>query len=135
MRLLAEIALVAIAAIGVAVCVVLLPGNPPAPRRPRLPKRSRPEQVVKLERLVVTAEANQLQAHAYLRPVLAEIASWRLAAHGHALESIPKERGQGLLGELLWEIVRPDRPFPEDRLAPGVSKEQLDEMLDVLEAL
>jgi hypothetical protein len=135
-RLLAEVALVVIAAIGVAVCVALLPrGSSTQRRRGRVAKRLRPEQLVNVERLVITAEANALQTHAYLRPALAEIASWRLAAHGYALESMPEERGRRLLGELLWEIVRPRRPFPEDRHAPGVSAEKLGEMLDVLEGL
>jgi hypothetical protein len=135
-RLLAEIALVVIAAIGVAICVARLPGGPPMRQpRGRGDEQSRPEQLVKLERLVISANANTLHAHAYLRPLLAEIATRRLAAHGYALESVPEDRGRRLLGESLWEIVRPNRPFPEDRHAPGVSEGTFGEMLDVLEGL
>jgi hypothetical protein len=136
MRLLAEIALVVIAAVGVAVCVARLPGGPPMrQRRGQPPQPSRPEQLVELERLVISAKANTLHAHAYLRPLLAEIVSRRLSARGYALESIPDDRGRRLLGEPLWEIVRPNRPFPEDRHAPGVSEGKFREILDVLEGL
>jgi hypothetical protein len=134
-RLFAEIALVAIAASGVAVCIALLPGAPPAPPRRREPQPPRSEQLIKLERLVISAEANKLYAHAYLRPLLAEISSRRLAAHGCVLGSVPEEHGRRLLGAPLWEIVRPDRPFPEDRHAAGVSAGELGEMLDALEKL
>lgn len=135
MRLLAEIALIAIAAVGGAVCVARLPRAEAGSRHRRPPEQSRPEQLIAVERLIVNAQSTQLNAHAYLRPVLAEIASRRLGGHGHALETMPDERGRRLLGELLWDIVRPGRPFPEDRSAPGISSAQLGEMLDVLEGL
>ena len=135
MRLLAEIALLTLAAAGVVVCVVLIPRPEPA-RRPRISRpRPRPEQLARLERLVSSAEASTLHTHAYLRPVLVEVATRRLAAHGHALASLTPEAGRQLLGEPLWELVRPERPFPEDRHAPGVPGPQVAAMLDVLEAL
>jgi hypothetical protein len=134
-RLLAEIALITLAAIGVAVCVILIPGRRPvgAPRTAR--PGPRPEQLVRLERLISSAEAGTLHTHAYLRPVLVEVATRRLAAHGYALDSIAPQSGRELLGEPLWELVRPGRPFPADRHAPGVSGAQVDAMLDALEAL
>jgi hypothetical protein len=134
-RLLAEIALITLAAIGVAVCVILIPGRRP-PAAPRVARpRPRPEQLVRLERLISSAEASTLHTHAYLRPALVEVATRRLATHGYALDTIAPETGRELLGEPLWELVRPGRPFPEDRHAPGVPGAQIDAMLDVLEAL
>lgn len=135
MRLLAEIAILVLAAIGVVVCVVLIPRRAPV-GSPRVARpRPRPEQLLKLERLVNSAEASTLHTHAYLRPVLIEIATRRLAAHGHVLESISPETGRELLGAPLWELVRPGRPFPDDRHARGVPAAELDVMLGVLEAL
>lgn len=135
MRLLAEIALVVVAAAGAVLCVALVPAVKwPAARRPA-PRRTTPEQLAKLERLVSSAEASSLQAHAYLRPLLAEIVARRLAARGRRLESMPPERARALLGDGLWELVRPGRPFPVDRHAPGVSQPELEAMLDRLEAL
>jgi hypothetical protein len=134
--LLVEIALVALSAVGVAVALALLPRAPSARRRaPAAARRSRPEQLLRLERLVGTAGLSALHAHAYLRPVLAEIASRRLAARGLAIERMQPPVGAGLLGERLWVIVRPDRPFPDDRDAPGVSTDELSAMLDSLEQL
>jgi hypothetical protein len=136
MRLLAEIGLVLVAAVGVAVCLgVLPPGAGPRWRPARAPDLERPGQLVTLERLVSMAGTSALQVHAYLRPVLVEIASYRLAGHGLALERMPDETGRELLGNSLWEIIRPDRPFPEDRHGAGVSAEQLRTMLDQLERL
>ncbi len=136
MRLAAEVAAVLVAAVAVAACVVSVPGVPFVRRR-RTPERelARPRQLVTLERLVATAGTSTLQVHAYLRPVLAEIASQRLAAHGQTLARIPVAVGRELLGERLWEIVRPDRPFPEDRHGPGVGPEDLRAMLEALERL
>ncbi len=136
MTLLVEIALVAVAAVGVVLCLALLP-EAASPRRRRAAARqpSRPEQLVRLERLVSRAGTSALQVHAYLRPLLAEIAARRLGAHGQTLERMPEAVGRGVLGDRLWEIVRPDRPFPQDRHGPGVSSHDLGEMLEVLERL
>jgi hypothetical protein len=91
--------------------------------------------LVALEGLVAGSSASALHVHAYLRPLLAEIASRRLAAHGQALERMPESDARRILGDRFWELVRPDRPFPEDRHGPGVSVRDLDAMLEVLERL
>jgi hypothetical protein len=135
--LLIEIALVALTGVGLAVCVAMLPEAAPG-RGPRglAPPPSRPAQLVTLERLVaLSGESGAVHAHAYLRPVLIQIVSHRLAARGHTLEQIPEPLGREVLGERLWEIVRPGRPFPEDRHGPGVSPRELGAMLEVLERL
>ena len=136
MRLLAEIALVVLAAVAVTVCVSLLP-DARSTRRRRTQARApaRPDQLVALERLVVSAGTSAVQVHAYLRPLLVEIAARRLALHGQTLERMSDAVGRDLLGARLWDIVRPDRPFPEDRQAPGVAPQELRAMLEVLERL
>jgi hypothetical protein len=134
-RLLVEIALVTVAAVGVAVCVSLLPRTRPAHRPPAVPATARPAQLVRLERLVTTAGTSAAHTHAYLRPILVEIASRRLVARGVMLDRMEPRAGRELLGDALWDIVRPDRPFPEERDRPGVSIEELGAMVDVLERL
>jgi hypothetical protein len=136
MRLLAEIGLVALAGIAVTVCVSLLPDARPTGRhRARAPGPARPGQLVELERLVVSAGTSTVQAHAYLRPLLVEITARRLAARGQSLERMSDAAGRELLGDRLWDIVRPGRPFPEDRHAPGVAPQDLRAMLELLERL
>lgn len=137
MTLLIEIALVVLTGVGLAVCVALLPEARPTHRRPSATAPpSRPAQLVALERLVVSSgESGAVHAHAYLRPVLIQIVSHRLAARGQTLEQMPERVGREVLGDPLWEIVRPGRPFPEDRHGPGVPPKELGPMLEVLERL
>jgi hypothetical protein len=134
--LLAEIALLAAAAIGVVVCFRLVPASTVTRRRPTGDEQpARPDQLLASERLVTSGRAMAILAHASLRPVLTEIASQRLAARGLALSRMSDRAGQELLGDRLWELVRPNRPFPGDRHAPGVTLQELAAMLDVLERL
>lgn len=136
MRLLAEIGLIVVAGLVVAACVSLLPDPRSTRRRRRVaPPPARPDQLVELERLVISAGTSAVHVHAYLRPLLVEIASRRLAARGQTLERMPDAVACELLGDRLWEIVRPGRPFPEDRHGPGVPPNELRAMLGVLERL
>jgi hypothetical protein len=135
-RLLAEIGLVVLAAFAVAVSLSFLPDVRSTKRqRASVPGPARPNQLVELERLVVSGSTSTVQVHAYLRPLLVEIAARRLTRRGQTLERMPDTVGRELLGDRLWDIVRPDRPFPEDRRAPGVAPHELRAMLEVLERL
>lgn len=136
MTLLAEIALLVIAAVVVAICLARLPpALSPRRRTPPAPSPARPQQLIELERLVSNSAASAVTVHAYLRPLLVEIASRRLAARGHSLDRMTDGAGAGLLGDPLWDLVAPGRPFPKDRQAPGVSSRELAAMLRVLEGL
>jgi hypothetical protein len=42
---------------------------------------------------------------------------------------------RALLGEELWELLRPDRRPPEDRLGPGLPLPQLQAAVERLEAI
>ena len=56
--------------------------------------------------------------HYRLRPLLRELAATRIAG-GTASSSTPPEPRPRLLGPDAWELVRPDRPPPEDRPRPA----------------
>ncbi len=136
MTLLVEIALIVLAGIAVATCVTLLPTPRPLRQRKRVtPRAARPQQLVALERLVTTAGSSAVSVHAYLRPLLIQIVSHRLAARGQTIEPMPEAVGREALGDRLWDIVRPDRPFPEDRHGPGVQPRELGAMLEVIRRL
>lgn len=87
-----------------------------APPRPR----PRPDALGSLERRVLLATETAFEVHYRLRPLLREIASHRLSARrGIDLEADP-EAAREALGAEAWELVRPDRAAPVDRLGPGL---------------
>ncbi len=61
-------------------------------------------------------------------------AAARIAArHGFDLERQP-ELARALLGEDVWELLRPDRPEPADRFGPGVPHDQIAAVIARVEA-
>lgn len=141
MRLVAEVAFIVVAGIGavigLAALAVRLPAGDPVFEpglRPRLKTDAWPAQLVRLERMVEWSGSSDLDAHTRLRPVLVEIAEVRLARRGLRLDRDIAE-ARRLLGSTTWELLRPNRPPPRDRGAPGISPRELEEMLDALEAL
>lgn len=73
--------------------------------------------------------------HVRLRPVLREVAAHRLRLHyGVDLDTEPG-RARELLGSEAWALVRPDRPPPTDRLAPGPPLSSLAEVVTELEKI
>jgi hypothetical protein len=140
-RLVAEVVFIVVgafgAATGLAALAVRLPAGKPIfePRlRPRVTTELWPAQLVRLERVVEWSGSSDLDAHSRLRPVLVEIAEVRLARRGLQLDRDAAD-ARRLLGPKAWELVRPDRPAPHDRDAPGVARRDLDQVLDALEAL
>jgi hypothetical protein len=140
-RLVAEVTFIVAAgvgaAIGLAVLAIRLPSGDPVFEpglRPRVKTEVWPAQLVRLQRIVEWSSSSDLDVHTRLRPVLVEIAEARLARRGLRLYRDAAE-ARRLLGSTAWELVRPDRPQPRDRDAPGISPRDLDEILDALEAL
>jgi hypothetical protein len=76
-----------------------------------------------------------LHLHIRLRPVLREIAAQRLRAqYGVDLDSEPG-RARELIGPATWEVVRPERPPPDDRLSAGPPLSYFREVAAELERL
>lgn len=129
-----------LAALAAAVIVQILAATYDlAPRRPgaRLKAAVRDPVAVELERLQRQVELGTTTAadvHAFLRPMLREIASRLLLLHGVDLDHEPR-RARQLLGRDLWELVCPDRPRPAQPLASGLSRNELAAVLGRLEAL
>lgn len=102
-------------------------------RRPRPPER--PAELARLEREVLLASTTAFDLHARLRPILRDVVGHRLAAgRGLDLDS-GSAAVRAAVGDELWEIVRPDRPPPRDRLAPGLSLPRLRAALEALERI
>jgi hypothetical protein len=88
--------------------------------------------------LVREVELSLLSAvhlHVRLRPLLREIAAHRLLKHyGVDLDREPA-RARELIGASAWELVRPDRPGPADRLSPGPALSDLRDVVAELERI
>jgi uncharacterized protein (DUF1501 family) len=90
-------------------------------RNRRLPE------VERIEREVTLATASAYDLHFRLLPHLREIAQCRLERAG-------KTPGPETLGRW-WELLRPDRPEPDDRFAPGIKEAELRALVADLERM
>jgi len=102
--------------------------------RARAP-RSVEEDVLTLDREVELSRMDGFHFHVRMRPVLRDVAAHRLRVrYGIELDREP-ERARELLPAEVWEVVRPDRPPPAERLGPGPTLAQQRAVLDGLEKL
>ena len=93
------------------------------------------DQIMRLERRLGTATMNDGVAHSTLRPMLREIASELLAARrGVALDRDP-DAARVLLGEPLYDLVRPGRRTVPGALLPGPTRAELKGMVEALEGV
>lgn len=97
------------------------------------PHRRPPAVLPELDRLgreLSLGTQSAFDFHVRLRPILREIAEARLAARGRRLED-----AEELFGPDAWELVRPDRPLPADRHAPGADAAAVRRFVDALEKI
>ncbi len=130
-----EAVLIGVGAIATVIAVSALTARLPARRQPPppplpAPTRSRPSQLVRVERIVERAGESGLAAHTQLRPLLVEIAEARLGRRGLRLDG-----ARDLLGPQVWELVRPDRRAPAVDRGGGILPNELEAVLDRLESL
>ena len=90
---------------------------------PRMSVRVRPAELVRVERDLTLSAASAGEYHTRMRPLLLAIAAARVRYPREALD------------EDTWELLRPDRPAPEDRAAPGVPLRRIAELVDTIESL
>jgi len=103
--------------------------------RARKPPTAQPEELLRMDRELVLGSADADHAHRRLLPLLRATAAARIAArHGFELERRP-EAARELLGKDVWELLRPDRPQPEDRHASGVPQERIAAVIARVESL
>ena len=98
-------------------------------------RSSPPSRGLTLERDVELSRLNEFHFHMRLRPILREITALRLRRrYGVELDREPA-RARELVPSAAWDVVRPDRPPPRDRLASGPSLGNLRELASELERL
>jgi hypothetical protein len=84
-------------------------------------------QLAKVEREVTLSVGNAYDLHVRLLPQLREIAEARLERRGKQLSAETAGRW--------WDLLRPDRPQPADRFAPGIRESELRALVADLERM
>jgi hypothetical protein len=103
--------------------------------RGRKPVAPQAAELLRMERELVLGVADADHAQRRLLPLLRTAAAARIAArHGFELERRP-EAARALLGDDVWELLRPDRPEPENRHGPGVPRERIAAAIERVESL
>ena len=95
------------------------------------PEPTRPSEIVRIEREITLGTTSAGHLDTRLLPLLREAASARLGIDF----DIHPERARAALGDETWELLRPDRPEPSDRSAPGLSIRRVRAVVDLLEQL
>lgn len=88
-----------------------------------------------LVRDVTHSTRSAFHLHVRLRPLLREIAAHRLWMRFAVDLDREQGRARELIGANAWELVRPERPPPTDRLAPGPPLADIRVVVDELERL
>lgn len=96
---------------------------------------ARPEDLERLARELLLAQSTSFDLHYRLRPTLRRLAAALLRSRrGIDLDGEP-EAARRALGDEAWELVRPDRPEPEDRFSRGADLATIRTVVASLEAL
>jgi len=107
------------------------------PIRPRRRKRSGirrpPPSLARIEHETALGVAGAFDLHFRLVPRIRAIAAGLLASRrSTSIDSTP-DAARSILGPGTWELVRADRPSPDDRLARGLPVSELRRVVESLE--
>jgi hypothetical protein len=103
--------------------------------RGRTDPPQQPVELLRMERELELGIADATHAHRRLLPLLRAAAEARLASRrGVDLDRRP-DVAEALLGEDVWELLRPDRPEPADRHGPGVPRNSVTTVIERVESL
>jgi hypothetical protein len=92
---------------------------------------TRPSEIVRIEREITLGTTSAGHLHTRLLPLLRDAAAARLGIDF----DLHRERARAALGDESWELLRPDRPEPADRSAPGLPIRRVRTVVDMLEQL
>lgn len=103
------------------------------PARRRDHSRRPPPGLARIEHEAALGVAGAFDLHHRLVPRLRSLATGLLATRRQlSLEAEPEE-ARRILGDETWNLVRGDRPAPEDRLARGIPHAELRRIVESLE--
>lgn len=132
-----ETALILAAGCVVAAAVLQrMPGSPAAARRGGRPAASdgTPAVLRSDRRMLQLAQASAGETHHRLAPALRELAAGATERRRGPVARPPDEL-ESLVSPSTWDLIRPDRPPPEDARERGISVSELEAVLDDLERL
>jgi len=104
-------------------------------RPARVPAGLRPPSLVVIENETALGVASTFDLHFRLVPRLRAVAAGLLRFRRAVSLSGQPDTSHAILGDEAWELARPGRPAPEDRLATGISPRDLGHVVDALEAI
>ncbi len=104
-------------------------------RGPGSQRRKPPPTLARMEDELALGVAGSFDLHYRLRPRIRSIAAGLLATRRRLDLDADPEAARRILGEETWELVRSDRPPPDDRQARGITPEALARVIDSLEAV
>ena len=111
------------------------------PLRPRAAKRrdeqprAIPETLERIEQETYLGVADAFDLHHRLRRRLRDLSAELLSSRRRISLDEQPEAARDVLGDVAWELVRPERPPPEDRFARGISTTELAKIVDSLERI
>ena len=98
-------------------------------------RRGVPAVLARLEQEVALGAAGSFDLHHHLRPRLRALTGELLTTRRRLSLDDDTAQAREALGEETWELVRSDRPPPEDRLARGITPEALSRVVTSLERI
>ena len=101
----------------------------------RAPRRVPPPNLGRIEHETALAIAGSFDLHYHLVPRLRAVAAGLLGSRRNVSLTETPEAARAMLGDEAWELVRPDRPAPQDRLAKGIAPHELAHVVDALEGV
>ena len=105
--------------------------QPPA----RASRRTPPAGLDRIEHETVLAIAGAFDLHYRLVPRLRALAAGLLSSRRSVSLANAPDAARAILGDEAWELVRADRPPPDDRLAKGIPPRELARVVDALEGI
>ena len=94
-----------------------------------------PASLARIEHEATLAVASSFELHYRFAPRLRSIAAGLLMSRKRISLAAQSAAARDALGDPTWELVRPDRPAPEDRLARGLTMHELEHVVDSLESV
>jgi hypothetical protein len=98
-------------------------------------RRQVPPSLARIELEAALGVAGSFDLHYRLVPRLRAIAAGLLTSRRHVSLDASPETAREVLGNATWELVRPDRRAPEDRLGRGITPQELAHVVDSLEGV